>query len=356
MVHVTAYGTGSEWCKVAHWGPVIFAQQSAQQVKVLCFAAGGTPVDARFTMTYDHPSVAPYPTMAFLLADQPSPAFNTPYTPNSSFNSNGGTNTVERAGVGVYLAKLPNLGDSVGGHVQVTAYGTGSERCKVGYWTLIRGAIQVVEVQCFTSNGALADSRFAMTYVLNCGLIGNQGEAAYLWAEQPTSASYTPNEVYQFNTNPFKVDPIGTITRSGVGVYSVQFLAPELVQGNVQVTAHGLGPEYCKVAYWNYLAGVQVRCFQGGMDNNGVHKPVDTQFDVTFHNWVVMGKRAALSAVALSPRGVQGVRVSESSSWPYEAVNAAIACVSARPAERPRQLAALPAPALRGCQPIAEES
>jgi hypothetical protein len=32
------------------------------------------------------------------------------------------------------------------------------------------------------------------------------------------------------------------------------------------------------------------------------------------------------------------------------------ACQPARPAERPRQLAALPAPALRGCQPITEES
>jgi hypothetical protein len=63
-------------------------------------------------------------------------------------------------------------------------------------------------------------------------------------------------------------------------------------------------------------------------------------------------RRAALSSVALSPRGVARCRASAKTRSPYEAVNAAIACVSARPAERPRQLAGLPAPALPGCQPL----
>ncbi len=64
-------------------------------------------------------------------------------------------------------------------------------------------------------------------------------------------------------------------------------------------------------------------------------------------------RRAALSSVALSPREVSRCRASSKTRSPYEAVNAAIACVSARPAERPRQLAGRPAPALPGCQPIA---
>ena len=63
-------------------------------------------------------------------------------------------------------------------------------------------------------------------------------------------------------------------------------------------------------------------------------------------------RRAALSSVAISPRGVSRWRASSKTRSPYEAVNAAIACVSARPAERPRQLAGLPAPALPGCQPL----
>jgi len=55
----------------------------------------------------------------------------------------------------------------------------------------------------------------------------------------------------------------------------------------------------------------------------------------------------------ISPKGVLRCRASSKTRSPYEAGNAAIACVSARPAERPRQLAGLPAPALPGCQPIA---
>ncbi len=66
-------------------------------------------------------------------------------------------------------------------------------------------------------------------------------------------------------------------------------------------------------------------------------------------------RRAALSSVAISPRGVSRWRASSKTRSPYEAVNAALACVSARPAERPRQLAGLPAPALPACQPIAGE-
>ena len=63
-------------------------------------------------------------------------------------------------------------------------------------------------------------------------------------------------------------------------------------------------------------------------------------------------RRAALSFAALSPKGVLRCRASSKTRSPYEAVNAAIACVSARPAARPRQLAGLPAPALPGCQPL----
>jgi hypothetical protein len=66
---------------------------------------------------------------AYLLADQPT---SSSYTPPLAyqFNSSGATNTVVRTGVGAYTATLPFLA-AYTGHVQVTAYGTGSERCKV---------------------------------------------------------------------------------------------------------------------------------------------------------------------------------------------------------------------------------
>jgi hypothetical protein len=87
---------------------------------------------------------------AYLWADQPTAPS---YTPSLAyqFNSSGATNTVVRTGVGRYTAKLPNLGSQTG-QVQVTAYGTGSERCKVERW-YPSGTTQQVNVRCFTSTG-----------------------------------------------------------------------------------------------------------------------------------------------------------------------------------------------------------
>jgi hypothetical protein len=118
-----------------------------------------------------------------------------------------------------------------------------------------------------------------MTYVSGISLVGDQYDAveglgthiAYVRDDQPTSPSYTPS-AYQFNDT----GASNTITRSGVGVYSVQFPVLSLGYGDVQVTAYGSGSEYCKVAYWMPGAGVQVRCF------SSAGAPVDAGFDVTF--------------------------------------------------------------------------
>jgi hypothetical protein len=279
IVHVTAYGVGTETCKVAGWGP----NGSTEQVYVQCFTRTGVPVDTYFTLTYARPISVAGP-MAFLWANQPTAAS---YTPNLfyQFNSSGAANTVVRTGVGAYIASLPNLGAATG-HVQVTAYGTGSERCKVANWSP-SGSTQQVNVRCFTSTGTPVDTLFTMTYVDDINLIGGASlfgaggtgapgpTGAYVWANQPTTASYAPALSYQWND----FGGTNTITRSGVGLYSVQFAGQTLSEGDVQVTAYGYGSEYCKVAYWTQGAGVQVRCFSSA----GV--PVDTYFTVTFLSW-----------------------------------------------------------------------
>jgi hypothetical protein len=270
VVHVTAYGGGTEVCKVGSWDP----SGSTQQVHVQCFTSGGAPVDTLFTMTYAYPRSAARP-MAFLWADQPTAAT---YTPSLSyqFNSSGATNTVRRMGVGTYTALLPNLGAATG-HVQVTAYGPGSERCKVGSWDP-SGSTQQVHVQCFTSAGMLVDTRFTMTYVSDISLVGSPCDtepgtcSAYVWADQPPSPSYTPALSYQFSD----IGATNMITRVGVGAYWVQLPDQNLNSGDVQVSAYGAGAAYCKVAYWTPWAGVQVRCF------SSAGLPVDTYFDVTF--------------------------------------------------------------------------
>jgi len=71
-------------------------------------------------------------------------------------------------------------------------------------------------------------------------------------------------------------------------------------------------------------------------------------------------RHAALSSVAISPKGVARCRASSKTRSPYEAVSAAIAFVSTRvTAALVKRRAGVPrvaTPALRSCQPIAEES
>jgi len=86
----------------------------------------------------------------------------------------------------------------------------------------------------------------------------------YVWANNATSASYSPSAGYSYNST----GGANTITRSGVGVYAVTFaglVPPAAPFGNVQVTAYGGGAGYCKVASWVGTPDltVSVRCFDG---------------------------------------------------------------------------------------------
>ena len=58
--------------------------------------------------------------------------------------------------------RLPGLG-SVSGHAQVTAYGSGTTRCKVQSWNS-SGAAKLVNVRCFDTAGAPADSRYVLDF------------------------------------------------------------------------------------------------------------------------------------------------------------------------------------------------
>jgi len=124
-----------------------------------------------------------------------------------------------------YLVKLPNLGRSAG-HVQVTAYGPGPERCKVVSWGP-NGTEQDIRVLCNTSNGTPVDTKFTLTYVRDGKVLGDSiccqpdgNPTAYAWADRPTAASYTPNPLYQFTGFAQQI----TISRLATGSYAVQGL------------------------------------------------------------------------------------------------------------------------------------
>jgi hypothetical protein len=109
------------------------------------------------------------------------------------------------------------------------------------------------------------------------GRTSKHAETAYVWASQPTTASYTSTGVYNYNS---KGAP-NTIKRVAVGRYEVTLGKLTRLGGTVQVTSYGAGATHCKVAMWSPVtAGMNVRvnCF----NLQGI--PVDAQYDVRYVN------------------------------------------------------------------------
>ena len=105
----------------------------------------------------------------------------------------------------------------------------------------------------------------------------NMGQvAAYVWANDKASASYTPNASYSFNQK----KAANTVKKSGPGAYTVSLGGITTSGGNAQVTAYGPGAEHCRVVSWTPAGGgmdVKVACFNGTA-------PADAQFSLVFFN------------------------------------------------------------------------
>jgi hypothetical protein len=155
-VQVTAYGVPSDYCKVSSWGG------SPLRVGVRCFNAAGTPVDTRFSAIFEE-SPIDFPG-AFAWADQPLNPF---YTPSLAYQQNvrGGPVTIQRTATGTYWVRFP--GGIKPGVPLVTAYGSGSERCRVFSIedrTSDPAQSIYVQLRCSRSNGQLVDTRFSIKH------------------------------------------------------------------------------------------------------------------------------------------------------------------------------------------------
>ncbi len=246
-VHVTAYGSNAR-CKVQSWGN----SGTTLRVNVRCHAPDGTPVGSRFAASYVRETGTPGVRGGYVWANNPTAAS---YAPSLSYqwNSSGAVNGVQRLGGGSYRVSCPNQ-DFTGGTVQVTAYGTSSDYCKVQSW-----GGSSVNVRCFDANGNPADEQFTASYSRfypNGGL-----SFSYAWANNPTSASYTPSLLYQrgYIGGDGDVATNITATRSSVGNYTVATPGMTATGSNPNVTAYGSGSEYCNLASWG--TSTRVRCY-----------------------------------------------------------------------------------------------
>src|SRR5262249_19869615 len=105
--------------------------------------------------------------------------------------------------------------------------------------------------------------------------VANDGGGAYLWAEQPSAASYCPTSMYSWSST----GGVNCITRPAIGTYDVTLPGLSATGGTFQITAYGSSGEHCKIRYWWPSGGGQyarVLCF------NPAGAPVDTRFSLSY--------------------------------------------------------------------------
>jgi len=267
-VDVTGFDT-SGYCKVADWNP----SGTAMTANILCFAPGGAAEDSDFDALFAA-ATQPSPNLTYLWANEPTAASYTPDT-TYQFNSGDYTDTIVRNSTGDYTVTVPGIGLTAG-TVKVTGYGSGSTNCRVAGWT--GSPTLEVEVLCTDASGNPADADYSMTWVNGASLLAKSGgKWGYVWANSPTTASYTPDTAYQANSSA----ALNTITRSGVGSYLVDFPNLGGTNGDVQVTADDTDA-VCNAAGWgpdgSGGAEVNVTCYNAA--GTAVDAYFTAQYDV----------------------------------------------------------------------------
>ena len=244
-VHVTSYFTDGTYCKPVK-GYLV-----ADSLEVRCFrAATGAAVNTYFTVLV----LRQAGKLAFAHAHRPTEPSYTPQA-RGSWNP-GGAIRVVRNNVGDYQVIFYNIrtllaGSGNLGHVQVSAVGPGKHHCKVRTWNLgDESPNDGVNVLCHTQAGTRADTKFNVLF------LAPSDRLAYVWANQPSAASYTPSTVTS-------TGGATSIQRLGTGHYIVTWagIASQLLDGgNVQVTAFGFDNPQCNVSGWGNFSAT-VRCF-----------------------------------------------------------------------------------------------
>ncbi|HLK39035.1 MAG TPA: hypothetical protein VKU41_19875 [Polyangiaceae bacterium] len=279
-VQVVAYGSDNDRCNVVNWSP----SGSDMSVEVHCFTPSGTSTNSAFVMHY----IRSPGFDAYLMADQPSASS---YYPASGYSYNiAATNTLKgnsitRQGPGAYSVYLPYTGSS-GGTVLITAVGTTTNYCKAFNWYPSGTYDEYVNVRCFNSAGAPADTVFSLYYSWGVTWDGNRG--AWTWANDPTSAYYTPASswTYDSGTSCATGDPNSSQScggsrgttpayRYGTGTYFLHHSLMDPVNSAVHITSYGADSNYCKIRDWvsdGDGVGVWSLCF------NASGAPADAQY------------------------------------------------------------------------------
>jgi len=251
IAHVSPIGTAARHCSVTDTHAI---GSIDLQVELVCYKANGDPVDTQFALQYLASRNAGG-TLGYMTNYDDTSASTFP-DEFSSFNSAAGDMTVTRLAQGSYVALFKDL-HAAGGSVQATSFT--SDGCRAGSWTDVAAGLQV-GIRCYDAAGALTDAEFRMTYMNGLGMKGFGGTSvAYLLADKPKLASYTPSATYRFSTE----GGTPNVKHIGKGYYRVTLPNFE-VGGAAVVTATGDGKQLCQLGALPTTGSpkkVDVRCF-----------------------------------------------------------------------------------------------
>lgn len=165
-------------------------------------------------------------------------------------------------GIGTYDIEMGRIYIPDPSNLQVSsAENTTLSYCAIVGWSHGQGRNVDAYVNCYDINGNPTDSYFSFLYQSREKPFGSADKGiAFLWADQPTEASYTPNLAYQYNST----GATNTMVRNGTGSYTAAIPGLTKKGGNVQVTAYGSAPARCKISGWSSgQAGtsVNILCF-----------------------------------------------------------------------------------------------
>lgn len=229
-VQASAYGNPGAFCNVYLW--------RRGYVHVLCFDRTGEFSDSKFTVLYSKNS------------DPNDTAYAWAYSPKTEAYRLGGKRVqnneelveVRRLALGRWKVSfgersLLNRNNGSGGNVQITATGSSKNHCQVERWVS-----HEVYVACFNAKGQPVDNQFGVLYRVG----KNRPDLSYVYAGQPSTASYTANENYSASSlNRVNIQRVDT------GRYSVKLGALANQKNTILVTAYGTQAARCGIENWH---------------------------------------------------------------------------------------------------------
>ncbi len=254
---------------------------------------GATCVAAPAVAAGAAPAVPILPAVAvdgYVWADQASTVDYT-ISHGWAYNSTGGAIEIHRPSAGVYEVRFVGMAVA-GGVAHARPYGSGTTAiCTIPNWKR-SGGDEVVNVRCFDSAGAPADTRFVASFTNRTAAAGT---FAYLWANQvspPIDVPYVPSATYSYDST--GVAP--QVWRQSTGVYlmligTVDAHYPaDHRDGVYQVTAYNQSAVRCEVHGENDEMPTPIAVFC--VDAAGA--PTDTRFTVTYaHSGSALGTGVA---------------------------------------------------------------